>query len=168
MTGAAGKQSADPPLFRLFNEVGILEQLARTALERVLPDGLLMPHFVVLNHLVRMGDGRSPVAIARALQVSKPTITNTLQRLAGRGLVMLTADDRDGRAKRVHLTESGRGARQAALAAIGPMLQAHADVLTAAELTATLSSLGRLRAALDQARDRPALDIVPAAAEQAA
>ena len=44
----------DPPLFALLNEISIIEHLARNRLERALPEGLRVSHFVVLNHLVRM------------------------------------------------------------------------------------------------------------------
>jgi lipopolysaccharide export system permease protein len=71
----------DPALFALLNEIGIIEQLARNRFERAQPDGLRLPHFAVLNHLVRLGDGRTPGQIARAFQLTKATMTNTLQRL---------------------------------------------------------------------------------------
>ena len=50
----------DPVAFAFLNEVGIIEQLARNRFEAVMPDDLLLSHFTVLNHLVRLGDGRSP------------------------------------------------------------------------------------------------------------
>ena len=143
----------DPPLFALLNEVSIIEHLARNRLERVLPDGLRASHFVVLNHLVRMGDGRSPARIARAVQVEKPAMTNTIQKLEARGLVRTAPDPRDGRGKLVFLTEAGRAARAegvaAATAAIGPI----AAGLDTPAILAALPLLRRLRAALDAARD---------------
>ncbi|HZF77770.1 MAG TPA: MarR family transcriptional regulator [Acetobacteraceae bacterium] len=143
----------DPPLFTLLNEVAIIEHLSRNRLERVLPDGLRASHFVVLNHLVRMGDGRSPARIARAVQVERPAMTNTLQRLEGRGLVRLAPDPRDGRGKLVHLTEAGRAAREAAVAAAEAAIAPIAAGLPEAEIAAALPVLRRLRAALDAARD---------------
>lgn len=144
---------SDPPIFALLNEVGIIEHLARNRLERMLPDGLRASHFVVLNHLVRMGDGRSPARIARAVQVERPAMTNTIQKLEARGLVRTAPDPRDGRGKLVFLTDAGRAARQAAVAvatkAIGPI----AADLSPHEVEAALPILQRLRAALDAARD---------------
>ena len=55
-------------LFELFNEIGIVQQLATTTFNRVLPDGLHVAHFSVINHLVRLGDGRTPAAIASAFR----------------------------------------------------------------------------------------------------
>ena len=64
--------------FEVFNEIGIIEQLSRAVLEARLPDGLIAPHFTVLNHLVRVKDGQTPVHMARAFQVPKTSMTHTL------------------------------------------------------------------------------------------
>lgn len=149
----------DPPLFQLLNEVGILDQLAGHRLGQALPDGLLVPHFAVLNHLARLGDGRNPAAIARAFQVAKGAMTNTLQRLEARGLVRVAADPADGRGKLVFLTAAGRAARQASVAAAAGAFAGVADVLSPDEVRTVLPLLRRLRAALDRARDRAAADV---------
>ena len=72
------KQADIGALFQVLNEVGIIHQLIQTEMNRRLPDGLHASHFGVLNHLVRLGDGRTPVSIASAFQVTKATMTNTL------------------------------------------------------------------------------------------
>jgi DNA-binding MarR family transcriptional regulator len=143
----------DPPLFVLLNEIAIIEHLARNRLERVLPDGLRASHFVVLNHLTRLGDGRSLVRIARAVQVERATMTNTIQRLEERGLVRVAPDPSDGRGKRVYLTEAGRAAREASVAAATEAVAPAAASLRSEEIEAVLPVLRRLRAALDAARD---------------
>jgi DNA-binding MarR family transcriptional regulator len=143
----------DPPLFALLNEVSIIEHLARNRLERVLPEGLRASHFVVLNHLARLGDGRSLARIARAVQVERPAMTNTIQRLEARGLVRVAPDPRDGRGKLVYLTEAGRTARAAAVVAATAAIAPVAAGVAEAELDAALPLLRRLRAALDAARD---------------
>ncbi len=140
----------DPAIFAVLNEIGIIEQLARNRFERAQADGLRLPHFSVLNHLARLGDGRTPGAIARAFQVPKTAMTNTLQRLEERGLIRVAPDEKDGRSKRVFLTEAGRARRAAAVA------QANADlapIVQGMKLPALLPGLGALRAALDRARD---------------
>ena len=68
--------------FELLNEIGIIQQLAVTEFNRRLPEGLHVSHFSVINHLCRLGDGRTPLEIARAFQVTKPTMTNTLAKLS--------------------------------------------------------------------------------------
>jgi hypothetical protein len=48
-------------LFAFFNEVSIIGQLSGSLFERRLPHGFLVSHFGVLNHLARMGDGKTPL-----------------------------------------------------------------------------------------------------------
>lgn len=147
--------SSDPPLFVLLNEIAIIEHLSRNQLERVLPEGLRASHFVVLNHLVRVGDGRSLVRIARAVQVERPAMTNTIQKLEARGLVRVEPDPADGRGKLVYLTPAGRAAREAAVAAATGAITPIAADIPASEVEAALPLLRRLRRALDVARDGP-------------
>ncbi|MBS7790334.1 MarR family transcriptional regulator [Roseococcus sp. SDR] len=142
----------DSSLFALLNEIGIIEQLARTRFERGQPDGLRLPQFTVLNHLVRLGDGRGPAQLARAFQVGKPTMTHTLQRLEERGFIRLDPDPADARGKRVMLTEAGRARRDAAVRWINDDLAPVATHLGMAP-AAALPALAALREALDQARD---------------
>ncbi|UPY37398.1 MarR family winged helix-turn-helix transcriptional regulator [Sediminicoccus sp. KRV36] len=142
----------DSPIFALLNEIGIIEQLARNRFERLQPDGLRLPQFTVLNHLVRLGDGRGPAQIARAFEVSKATMTNTLQRLEERGFIRLDPDPADARGKRVMLTEAGRARREAAIALVTADLAPVASHLGAPP-ESLLPALRRLREALDQARN---------------
>jgi len=139
----------DPAIFAVLNEIGIIEQLARNRFERAQADGLRLPQFAVLNHLVRLGDGRTPGAIARAFQVPKAAMTNTLQRLEERGLIRLEPDPADGRAKRVMLTEAGRARRAQAVEGAAADL---AEVAAGVELAPLLPGLAALREALDKAR----------------
>jgi DNA-binding MarR family transcriptional regulator len=143
---------SDPALFSLFNEIAIVEQLARHRLERVLPDGLLQPHFAVLNHLVRVRDGTSPLRIARAMQVVKGAMTNTLQRLESRGLIRIEPDPEDGRGKRVFITDQGREMRTRSVEVIAPFLAEVSAVLSDQDIAVLLPLMQRLRQHLDQAR----------------
>ncbi len=113
----------DAPLFRFFNEVGIIEQLARAKFESVLPDGLKISQFSVLNHLVRLGGDWSPARLANAFQVTRGAMTNTLQRLESRGLVNVASDPGDGRGKLVSLTASGREMRDHCIRNTRPFLE---------------------------------------------
>ena len=142
---------SDPPIVALLNEIGIIEQLARNRFERAQPDGLKLPHFAVLNHLVRLGDGRGPARIARAFELTKATMTNTLQRLEARGLVRIEADATDGRAKRVFLTDAGRARREAAVATAAADLAPLASGLEHRP-ESLLPGLRELRGLLDASR----------------
>lgn len=144
----------DPAAFEFFNEIGIIDQLAGTMLERALPRGMTRAQFAVLNHFVRLGHHeRSPAQLASAFQVTRPTMTSTLNRMARAGLVVIRADPLDGRGKLVALTQNGHKAREAALAAMVPLLPMLDAVVDPAELAQLLPVLRRLRIALDAARD---------------
>lgn len=105
-------------VFGLFNDIGIIEQLTRTQLEARLPKGLIAPHFTVLNHLIRVADGRTPVELARAFQLPKTNITHTVAGLKQRGLVDVRPNPNDGRSKCVWITEAGRRLRDDTIAAL--------------------------------------------------
>lgn len=141
--------------FRLFNEIGIIEQLGRTAFEARLPPGLLLPHFSVVNHLVRVRDGQTPLALARAFQVPKTTMTHTLGILERAGLVETRPNPADGRSKCVFLTPAGRTFREEAIAALAPDLARVAAAVSPERIRAILPVLEDIRRVLDAARDEP-------------
>jgi DNA-binding MarR family transcriptional regulator len=139
-------------LFTLLNEIGIINQLSSARLARLLPHGLTVAQFSVLHHLQRLEGDWSPARLASAFQVTKGTMTSTLQRLEAKGFVTLRADPADGRAKIVRLTEAGRRARDAGLTAAGPGLADLKGALSAAEVDAMIPSLQKLRIWLDMHR----------------
>ena len=141
-------------LFDLFNEIGIIEQLSRASLEARLPDGLIAPHFTVLNHLVRLGDGRSPMDMARAFQVPKTTLTHTLKGLEARGLIEMRPNPQDGRSKLVYLTDAGRALREGTIRALGPDFQRLAEGLDTEALMKIVPVLRDLRIFLDDDKYR--------------
>ena len=140
--------------FRLFNEIAIIEQLSRAMLERVMPPGLIQPHFAVLNHLVRVVDGRTPLEIARAFQVPKTTMTHTLAGLVARGLVEERPNPDDGRSKRIWLTDAGRAFREETIAALRPAFGPLLAAFPPEQAATLLPDLEALRRVLDAARDR--------------
>lgn len=78
-------------------------------LTNALPRGMTKAQFTVLNHFVRLEiSEKLPADLARAFQVSRPTITSTLARMEGAGLVAIRTEPRDGRAKLVSITATGR------------------------------------------------------------
>ncbi|MEM8740974.1 MAG: MarR family transcriptional regulator [Pseudomonadota bacterium] len=139
--------------FQLFNEIGIIAQLSRAAFEARMPQDLALPQFSVLNHFVRLGDGRSPLDLARAFQVPKTTMTHTLSVLEEKGLVSFAPNPRDGRSKLVYITPPGRAFRDAAIAALGPDLVELQAEFGDGLPDRLLPDLRRLRAQMDAARD---------------
>lgn len=139
--------------FAFFNEVGIIAQLSRALLEARLPEGLILPHFSVLNHLVRVGDGPTPQRLARAFQVPKTSMTHTLSGLEARGYIEMRRNTKDGRSKCIFITEKGRGFREAAIASLDPDVAVLAEEFTARDIAALVERLGEIRKFLDAYRD---------------
>lgn len=139
--------------FKLFNEIGIIEQLSRAFLEAQLPEGLIAPHFAVLNHLIRVKDGQTPLVIARAFQVPKTSMTHTLAGLEKHGLVEMRPNPSDARSKQVWILDKGRAVRDATIAGMAPEFHSLSDVLPPNELAELLPALEKLRKHLDAARD---------------
>lgn len=138
--------------FRLFNEIGIIAQLSASRFERVLPHDLTVAQFSLLNHCVRLGDGWTPARLAAAFQVTRGTMTSTLQRLEAKGFIRLEADPDDARSKRVFLTDRGRAARSTSLAALAPELARMPEVLAPEAAAKLMAPLEQLRIWLDANR----------------
>ena len=151
------RDGAGALIFGFFNEIGIVSQLGSALFTRLMPGGLHLSHFIVLNHLVRLGDGRTPVQIANALQVTKATMTHTLTVLTRHGFVEVVPNPDDGRSKLVRLTEAGRAFRDDAIARLAPALGFVADNLSVEEIGAVLPVLEKVRKLLDAERDSPTI-----------
>lgn len=133
----------------LFSEILTNEQLIRSRLSRVLPKGMEISHFSVLNHLARIGDERSPAQLAKAFHVTRGAMTNTLSRLEWAGYVHIRPDWEDARRKMVSISPSGRQARDAAISAITPMVSDLIRELGEDRVRASLPVLRELRSKLE-------------------
>lgn len=140
------------PDVELLTEIGIIQQLVHTALERTLPEGLSAAGFGVLTHFMRRGGEESPAQLASAFQVTKGAMTNTLQRLEGAGLVSIRGDEADGRRKLVSLTPAGRAAYEDGLVRLSPRMDGLRQAFSEAEFEAALPFLRALRGWLDENR----------------
>jgi DNA-binding MarR family transcriptional regulator len=134
------------PDVAFFARVAAIERLAGQRLERALDEGLSSAGLAVLERLAAAPAPPTPLELAAALRLSKPTMTHTLQRLEARGLVSLAPDAADGRMKRVAITEAGLAARREALAAVRPRIEAVRQAFDTAEFAAALPFLERLAA----------------------
>jgi len=148
----------DVTLFAFFNEVGILAQLSRAMFEARLPPGFNLPQFAVLNHLIRVRDGQTPMALARAFQVPKTSMTHSLAVLERHGLIELRPNARDGRSKCVFLTDQGRGFRNDAVASLAPDMAAIAADYPVDRVERMLPALAALRKVMDARRDAQPAD----------
>lgn len=143
----------DPTLFAFFIEIGIISQLSTNLLERVMPHGLTVAQFSVLNHLSRRDDPQAPAKIASAFQVSKGTMTSTLGKLQSKTFVSITPNPKDGRGKFVALTAEGLAARNDAIGALGPDLAWLSERVNAGEIKELVKQLANIRQILDAKRD---------------
>jgi DNA-binding MarR family transcriptional regulator len=139
--------------FDLFNEIGIIEQLSRARLEARLPEGLIAPHFTVLNHLTRVADGRTPIDMARAFQTPKTSMTHTLKGLEAHGLIAFRPNPADGRSKTVWLTDKGRTLRAQVIADLVVDFEKMMSEFDVARLFTIIPILTELRKYMDAARD---------------
>jgi DNA-binding MarR family transcriptional regulator len=133
----------------LFGELFMADQLARNRVSKALPKGMELSHFSVLNHLARLGDERTPAQLARAFHVTRGAMTNTLTKLEWAGHIHIRPDWDDARQKFVAISPSGRAARDAAVAAVVPMIGDVVQALGADKVRAVLPILREMRQKLE-------------------
>lgn len=149
-------ESADPSgLFRFFQEISIIHQLATTELQKVIGAKLGYGEFALLSHMMRMGDGKTISDLARIMQVRKPTMSATVSSLHTKGYIATRACSDDKRVKYVHLTARGRRVWEQAIAAVAPLLEELGAEFPVDDLKAIEPVLADLRAFMDARRDRP-------------
>ncbi|PRY23035.1 MarR family transcriptional regulator [Aliiruegeria haliotis] len=119
-------QQTDSLAVALFSEIFTIDQLAHNRLSKALPKGMEMSQFSVLNHLARLNEERTPAQLAQAFHLTRGAMSNTLSKLEWAGHVHIRPDWDDARRKFVSISPSGRAAREAAIAAVSPII---ADVV---------------------------------------
>ncbi len=141
-------EKTDDIAVTLFGELFMADQLARNRISRVLPKGMQLSHFSVLNHLARLGDERTPAQLAKAFHVTRGAMTNTLSRLEWAGHIHIRPDWEDARQKFVAISPSGRAARDAAVATVVPLIAEVVQAMGHEKLRALLPVLRELRTRL--------------------
>lgn len=142
-------EKADDIAVALFGELFMADQLARNRISKVLPKGMELSHFSVLNHLARNGDERTPAQLAKSFHVTRGAMTNTLTKLEWAGHVHIRPDWEDARQKFVAISPSGRAAREAALAGVVPLIAEVVQAIGADRVRALLPVLRELRIKLE-------------------
>jgi DNA-binding MarR family transcriptional regulator len=145
---AEARPEAEHLAAALVAELLAAEQMLRARLSRALPKGMELSHFAVLNHLAQTREERGPAELARAFRVTRGAMSNTLARLEWAGHVHVRPDWDDARRKRVALSPAGRAARDAAVAAIQPVMLDAVGGTRPERLRATLAVLREMRATL--------------------
>ena len=133
----------------LFSEILTADQLLRNRLSRILPNGMEISHFSVLNHLGRFGQERTPANLAKSFHVTRGAMTNTLNKLEISGYVHVRPDWDDARSKLVAISPAGILARDQALAAITPMIDDLVRDMGSDNVRAALPILRELRLRLE-------------------
>ena len=133
----------------LFGEILALDQLVRNRLARVLPKGMELSHFSVLNQLSYTKVERTPAQIAKSFRLTRGAITNTLNKLELSGYVHVRPDWEDARRKMVSISPAGIAARNNALIAVTPIINELAQEMGEERLKAIVPILRELRQKLE-------------------
>jgi DNA-binding MarR family transcriptional regulator len=133
----------------LFSEILTADLLLRNRLSRVLPKGMEISHFSVLNHLVVVTGERTPAQLAQTFHVTRGAMTNTLNKLETAGHIHIRPDWDDARRKMVAVSPAGRQARTLAIASIAPMINQVVGELGTDKVRSVLPILRDLRAKLE-------------------
>ena len=133
----------------LFGELFMADQLARNRVSKALPKGMELSHFSVLNHLARLNEERTPAQLARAFHVTRGAMTNTWTKRDWAGHVHIRPDWDDARQKFVAISPAGRAARDAAVAAVIPMIADVVQSLGPDKVRAVLPILREMRVKLE-------------------
>lgn len=133
----------------LFSEILTVDQLLRNRLGKVLPKGMELSHFSVLNHLASQHAERTPAQLAKSFHLTRGAMTNTLSKLEWAGYVHIRPDWDDARRKLVSISPAGRAARDAALDGMTPVIVDTVDDMGAEKLRAMLPILRELRMKLE-------------------
>ena len=133
----------------LFGEILALDQLVRARLAKVLPKGMELSHFSVLNQLSHTKIERTPAQIAKSFRVTRGAITNTLNKLELSGYIHVRPDWDDARRKMVSISPAGIVARNSALTAVTPIINELVSEMGEDRLKAIVPILRELRQKLE-------------------
>jgi DNA-binding MarR family transcriptional regulator len=129
----------------LFSEILTVDQLARMNVAKALPKGMELSHFSVLNHLAHVGGEKTPAQLAKTFHLTRGAMTNTLGKLEWAGWVHIRPDWDDARRKLVSISPTGIAARDAALAAITPVIAEVVEQIGAEKVRQALPVLREMR-----------------------
>jgi DNA-binding MarR family transcriptional regulator len=129
----------------LFSELLAADHALRGKLTSVLPKGMEISHFSVLNHLAWQGGESSPARLAEKFSVTRGAMTNTLNKLEWAGYVHIRPDWDDARRKMVGISPAGRQARDDAVSSIAPLITRIVEDLGEQQARAALPILREIR-----------------------
>ena len=136
---------------QLISELLAADQVVRNRLTQVLPKGMEISHFSVLNNLAWHGGERTPAQLAETFNVTRGAMTNTLNKLEWAGYIHVRPDWDDARRKLVGISSAGRLAHVTAVSAITPMINQVVEALGEDQARAALPILRGIRGPLSRA-----------------
>jgi DNA-binding MarR family transcriptional regulator len=139
------KEEPNSLAISLFSEVLAADQMVRAQLSRVLPKGMEISHFSVLNNLATYPGERTPAQLAEVFHVTRGAMTNTLSKLEWAGYIHIRPDWDDARRKLVAISPAGRLARDQAVGSITPVINRVVEEMGDAKVRAALPILRELR-----------------------
>ncbi|GJL94544.1 MAG: MarR family transcriptional regulator [Hyphococcus sp.] len=142
----------DPAIFKLLTEIDIIAHLAKNEFESILPKGLSVAQFGVLNHLVRLDVMETITELANAFQVTQPTMSSTIKRMLESGYVETVPDPNDQRIKRIRVTRAGKSVRSQTIRSLNPYFEKLQQDCPAIDWQKIIPALTQLRDYLDQRR----------------
>ena len=137
----------------LFSEILTVDQLLRNRMAKILPKGMELSHFAVLNQLANINTERTPAQLAKSFHVTRGAMTNTLAKLEIAGYIHIRPDWEDARRKLVALSLTVQEARNEALASVSPVISALIEDLSAQKVKTILPALRDLRQQLENRSD---------------
>jgi DNA-binding MarR family transcriptional regulator len=137
--------------WRIFNWIGIIDQLAQNRATRALDElKLPFPQFVMLNHFShRPQEAKTVTGVASALQQPQPGVTKTIQKMVARKLLKADPAPGDGRSKLLTITPKGLETHARAIAAFVPRFAEVFSGWDDAEMEALAKQLDRLKVWMD-------------------
>lgn len=133
----------------LFSEILTVDQLFRNKMGKILPRGMELSHFAVLNQLANINAERTPAQLAKSFHVTRGAMTNTLTKLEIAGYIHIRPDWEDARRKLVALSSAGQDARNYALASVSPVISSLIEDLSTQKVKTILPALRDLRQQLE-------------------
>ena len=133
----------------LFSEILTVDQLFRNKMAKILPRGMELSHFAVLNQLANINAERTPAQLAKSFHVTRGAMTNTLTKLEIAGYIHIRPDWEDARRKLVALSAAGQDARNDALASVSPVISSLIEDLSTQKVKTILPALRDLRQQLE-------------------
>lgn len=146
-------QSANA-LFELFKGCGDVHAALTRRAESILPSDLTMPQFNILddlrkNALLDNALFLTPLELAKSQNITKGAVTNLLNQLYKKQMIMLEKHPKDGRSKLISLSDKGARAHRHSMVALSQLTSEILLQFSSDELSTALPILSKFTLWLD-------------------